>query len=269
MKILFSLLIILVSADWSLSTCTGTCRTHSKCYVPTPKCGPMDIGRNKDLFSVYFKEDYNQFNREIDEFRKARRVFKERYEDEFNFLLTYSKEQEEFRRQVKENEKSYKKEVEKIFNNGSSGYTERIESSESRRTVKESGSSSSTELNIQGEGSIGKYLAMTTVNDEDPAFIAKLLSRNPTNLGRSLILYNPLCSGQCGLIYQGLYSIWYLILNKCWAYFFKKLRALSCGQKKFKLYQYLRRLCRNYSFNLRRAIKNYFDMLYRKHICYW
>jgi hypothetical protein len=234
-----------------------------------PGCGVMDVGQNADMFSFYWKESYNDFERDAKHYKKSISKVKNEYNDAYNYMLDLVEEQTEFASEVKEKNVNVLKEVEKTFGDGSSGSSERYEFNESFSHEKTKGSSYNKEVSISGEGLGGKLMAMTSRFVKNPFSLGNRLDHLQTNKARALLLFNPGCTATCGWHFQGLYSIWYLIIEQCWRYYRAKLALLSCGKKNILMKKFLRKLCRPYSRSLRRMIMNYFRKLYGHSVCGW
>ena len=272
MKIIFTILIIALALNSTTSTCGGTCQTSkSFCYkYSKTSCSPAKLASNPDTFSLFFKEKYDDYNVDSKKYGKSMSKLKEEYNDLYNYMYSLSEEQTEYASNIKKNGKSYLKEIEKSFNDGQSGYSEFTEMTEEFSHVVESGSSYTKEVDISGEGLGGKLMALSSTIDDDPAFAGKLLSKNPTNASRALLLFNPGCGRGCGNKMIGLYSIWNQLQNKCWAYFLKKkLKKQTCRRKKSLMKKYLRGLCRPYGMRLTRDFLKYWDYLMGPSICSW
>ena len=269
MKLLISLLVLTISFDSIVSTCSGSCRIPT-CYKWNPK-RPGCLAGNVGLFSLYFKEQFNDYDIDAKHYSKSMRRLKEEYNDLYNYLYTFSEEQNEYAKDVKKKGFSYLKEIEKNIGD-SQGYSELTEIKEEFSHVIEKGSSYKKEVEISGEGLGGKLMALTSTIDDDPRFVGKLLTKNPTDARRALMLFNPGCYGRCTSRFRGFFSIWYNLWNKCWAYFLrKKLRKYRCHRRKFLLKKFLRSLCRRWGLGIRviRGIMKYWAYLMNPYICKW
>lgn len=275
MKVIFALLLLAISYNaTNLRECGNSCKLGQQidgCFaVKQPSCTPNDVAPNVGNFALYFKEKYNEYDIDAKKFKKTVRKLKEEYNDLYNYLYSMAEEQNEYYENIKKSGKSYLKEIEKTFNDGQSGYSELTEITEEFSHVIKSGKNYSKEVEISGDGFAGRLMALTATIDDDPAFVGKLLTENPTNANRALLLFNPSCNRRCGNNMIGLYSLWHGFYNKCWAYFLRrKLRKKRCGRRKFLMKKYLRRLCRPYGPRLTRDFLRYWNHLFGSSICNW
>lgn len=271
MKIIFAILLLAFSYNATLSSCGSTCnRGRKMCYSWAPSCGAAQLAGNADAFSLYFKEKYNDYDIDAKKTSKSVKRLKEEYNDLYNYLYSMSEEQKEYSENIKKNGKSYLKEIEKTFNDGQSGYSELTEIKEEFSHVIKKGSSYSKEVEINGEGLGGRLMALSATIDDDPSFAGKLLTSNPTNASRALLLFNPSCGRRCGNNMIGLYSLWHGFYDQCWAYFLrKKLRKKRCRRRKFLMKRYLRRLCRPYGPRLTRDFLRYWNYMMGPSLCKW
>ena len=271
MKVIFTILMALTINSIS-STCTKTCsQSKNMCYkYSASKCNVSQFGGNPNTFNLFFKEKYNDYNVDAKKYGKSMKRLKEEYNDLYNYMYSFAEEQSEYASNIKENGKSFLKEIEKTFNDGQNGYSELTEIKEDFSHIIKSGSKYEKTIDISGEGMGGKMMALSSAIDDDPAFVGKLLTKNPTNASRAVLLFNPGCSMRCGNKMMGIYSIWHSLYNKCWNYFLKKkLRKKRCRKKKHMMKRYLRKLCRPYGMRLTRDFLKYWDYLMGPSLCKW
>ena len=211
MKIIFTILITTLAFNSITSTCNKSCaKSKSYCYkYSASSCNAQKLGANPDSFSLFFKEKYNDYDIDAKKYGRTMKKLKEEYNDLYNYLYSFAEEQSEYASNIKENGKSFLKEIEKTFNDGESGYSELTEIKEDFSHIIKSGSNYEKTVDISGEGIGGKIMALSATIDDDPSFAGKLLTKNPTNASRALLLFNPGCSMRCGNNMMGIYSIWH------------------------------------------------------------
>lgn len=260
-----SVLVLCVTLQGVISTF----KPASKCYAVSPQCGVLNVGGNLDVFSYYWKESYNEFERDAKVYEKNISKVRNEYEDLYGYMLDFVEEQSEFAQEIKEKNINVEKEIEKTFGSGSSGVSERYEYNERQSHEKTKGSSYNKEVSISGEGVGGKLMALTSGLVKNPFSLGQRLGENPSKKARALLLFNPGCRNTCGWHLQGLFSTWTLIIAQCWQYYRSVLASLSCGRRNALMRKYLRNLCRPYSAKLRRMILRYFRRLYGRSVCGW